>query len=129
MSKNTEIIEAHYAGFARGDVNAVMAPLADDIVWTEAAGFPLAGTYVGSAAVAEKVFAPLQQEWEGFAFVPDEVLDAGDAVIAVGTYTGVYAPTGRAFRARVVHLWRLRDGKAVRFEQVSDSAVIRAAMD
>ena len=39
---NEEIVQGMYAGFAAGDVAAVVAAFADDIAWTEADGFPLA---------------------------------------------------------------------------------------
>ena len=129
MPSNKEIIEAHYAGFVAGDPEAIMAPFADDIVWTEAEGFPLAGTYIGPQAVAENVFAALQRDWDGYALVVDGVLQDGDAVVAVGTYSGTYRATGRYFSARVVHLWRFRDGMAVEFEQVTDTAMVNAAID
>jgi uncharacterized protein len=53
MATNTEIIQDAYASFATGDVPAALGALADDIQWTEADGFPLAGTYVGRQAVLE----------------------------------------------------------------------------
>lgn len=129
MPSNKEIIEAHYNGFAAGDFDAVLAPIADDIVWTEAEGFPLAGTYNGREAVVANVFDALQRDWIGYTLIIDEVLDAGDTVVGVGTYSGTYRATGRAFSARVAHIWRLVDGKAVRFEQITDTAMVNAAID
>lgn len=129
MPTNKQIIEAHYDGFVRGDFDAVLEPLADDIVWTEAEGFPLAGTYLGRQAVVENVFSILQRDWDGYALEVDEVLQDGDSVIGVGTYSGTYKATGRPFSARVVHLWRFKDGKAVKFEQVTDTAMVNAAID
>ena len=52
MATNKEIIENAYASFATGDVPAALGAMADDIQWTEADGFPLAGTYVGPQARA-----------------------------------------------------------------------------
>lgn len=129
MPTNKEIIEAHYNGFVQGDFDAVMAPLAENIAWTEAAGFPLAGTYVGPKAVAENVFAILQRDWDGYALKVDEVLQDGETVVGVGTYSGTYKATGRSFSARVVHLWRFKDGKAVKFEQITDTAMVNAAIE
>jgi ketosteroid isomerase-like protein len=129
MPTNKEIIEAHYNAFVQGDFDAVMAPLADDISWTEADGFPLAGTYHGRQAVADDVFAVLQRDWDGYMLEVDEVLQDGDTVMGVGTYSGTYKATGRPFSARVVHLWRFKDGKAVKFEQVTDTAMVNAAID
>lgn len=55
MATNKEIVTGVYASFAVGDVPAVLGAMADDIHWTEADGFPLAGTYVGPQAVLEGV--------------------------------------------------------------------------
>ena len=46
MGTNKEILEAFYADFATGDVPAVLGVMADGIEWTEADGYPLAGTFV-----------------------------------------------------------------------------------
>lgn len=129
MPPNREIIAARYAGFARGDFDAVMAPIADDIVWTEADGFPLAGTYVGAKAVTDNVFSAPQRDWDGYTLDVDEVLQDGGTVVGVGTYSRTYKATGRPFTARVVHLWRLKDGMAVKFEQIADTAMVNAAID
>lgn len=59
----------------------------------------------------------------------DEVLQDGDRVFGIGTYSGVFRATGRPFSARVVHVWRFADGKAVAFEQVTDTAMVNAAID
>jgi len=129
MSRTSkETIEAHYAANEVGDLEGMLAPFADDIVWTEAVGFPLAGTYIGPSAVAENVFAALQRDWEGYAVAIDELIVDGPTVVALGTYSGTYRATGKSFTARVAHIWEVRDGKAVSFEQITDTAEVAAAM-
>jgi len=128
MSVNKDAIEAHYAAGDAGDLAGMLAPFADDIIWTEAAGFPLAGTYIGPAAVAENVFGALQRDWEGYAVAIDELIDAGDTIVGLGTYSGTYKATGKSFQARVAHIWRVKDGRAIRFEQITDTAEILPAM-
>jgi ketosteroid isomerase-like protein len=119
---NTDIITAHYEAGKVGDLEGMLAPLADDAKWTEAAGFPCAGTYIGPAAVAENVFAVIAK------VVIDEIHGAGDTVFAVGTYSGTNKATGKPFSARVVHIWRLANDRVVAFEQVTDTAEVAAAM-
>lgn len=128
MNQNKAIIEAHYAASDRGDLAGMVADFAPDVRWTEAAGFPLAGTFFGPDAVIENVFKKLPEAWADWEVAIDEVLDAGPTVVGVGTYSGVNRSTGKAFMARVAHLWRLVDGKVVAFEQIADSAQVRAAM-
>ncbi len=56
MGTNKEIVAAMYASFSTGDVPAALGVMADGIEWTEADGYPLAGTFVGPQAVLENVF-------------------------------------------------------------------------
>jgi len=51
-----QIVADHYAASDRQDLEAMFADVADDVQWTEMAGFPCAGTHVGPAQVIEKVF-------------------------------------------------------------------------
>lgn len=125
---NHEIIAAHYAASDRGDLDAMLAPLAPDCAWTEMAGFPCAGTYVGADAVRENVFFALAKEWDGYTMTLERLHDAGDVIVAVGTYSGTYRATGKRMQARVTHVWRLAGGKVVSFEQFTDTALVRDAM-
>jgi len=94
----------------------------------EAAGFPYAGTYVGADAVLQGVFMRIGQDWDGFAAVPSEYVTEGDTVVAIGEYSGRNKITGRSFVAPFVHVWKLRDGKAVRFVQHVDTVLVQRAM-
>lgn len=125
---NKDIIEAHYEAGKVGDLPGMLAPLAEDAAWTEAAGFPCAGTYIGPAAVAENVFAVLARDWDGYKVEIDEVRESGDTVFGVGTYSGTFKATGKPFTARVVHVWRLQDDKVIAFEQITDTVEVAAAM-
>jgi hypothetical protein len=53
--------------------------------------------------------------------VIEELLDTGDTVVALGRYRGIYKATGRPQNTQLVHVWRLADGKAVRFQQYADT--------
>jgi hypothetical protein len=85
MPTNKELIESLYGSFAVGDVPAVLGALADDIRWTEAEGFPLAGTYVGPQAVLEGVFMRLGEIGDHYTVVPEHHVADGDTVMTLGT--------------------------------------------
>ena len=120
---NVALVEAIYAAFAAGDVPGVLSRMSPDIVWNEAENFPYAdrNPYLGPEAILTGVFARLGTDWEGFAAVPDEYLDAGDTVVVLGRYHGTYQATGETLDAQLVHVWRLEDGKAVAFQQYTDT--------
>jgi ketosteroid isomerase-like protein len=125
---NRDIVEAHYAASYRGDLDGMVENFAPEIRWTEAEGFPLAGTYIGTQAIIEGVFARIQSEWEGFTVDIDEVLDAGTAILALGSYSATNRTSGKSFKVRMVHVWRLVDGAITEFEQVVDSSPVVAAL-
>ncbi|MEO8261902.1 MAG: nuclear transport factor 2 family protein [Pseudolysinimonas sp.] len=122
-----DVIADHYAAGARGDLDGMIADFADDIAWTEAAGFPLAGLYRGPQAVKTGVFMALGGDWEGWAPHIDELVADGEVVVAIGWYTATHRATGKALRTRVAHVWRVRDEKVVEFEQITDTLPVHDA--
>jgi uncharacterized protein len=125
---NVDSVRNVYDAFAKGDVPTVLGFLAPEISWTEPEGFPYAGTFVGPQAVLANVFMRLGTEWNNFAAVPDEYIDGGDAVVALGKYSGTYKATGKSFQADFAHVWRIKDGRAVKFVQYTDTAIVQRAL-
>lgn len=122
---NGEIISGLYEAFATGDVPTVLGAMDADIEWNEAEGFMYGGTYNGPNAILEAVFMKLGTEWEGFAAVPDKIVDGGDGnVVALGTYSGKYLKTGKSMAVPFAHAWELRDGKIAKFRQYLDTLVV-----
>ena len=118
---NKEIVQGMYAGFAAGDIAAVTAAFADDISWTEADGFPLAGTYVGPQAVIENVFMRLGEFSDNWSVSIARYIADGDTVVADGKYTWNHKESGEPCEVRMAHIWTFEDGKAKTFLQHVDS--------
>lgn len=121
-------VKSVYEAFAKGDIPNVLAFLDANIEWTEAEGFPYGGTYRGPGAVLEGVFMRLGTEWDGFAAVPHEFIDGGDSLVALGKYSGTYKATGKSFEADFAHVWKIKDGKAIRFVQYVDTLLVDRAL-
>jgi ketosteroid isomerase-like protein len=128
MSINLEIIRATYEGPSEENGKHLLAALAADATWTEAAGFPYAGTYVGAEAIVANVFRRLATEWIDYRAEVHTYLADGDWVAAFGAYSGTYKASGKSMRATFAHLYRLKDRKIVNMEQYVDSAIVRQAM-
>jgi len=124
MATNKEIVANAYASFAAGDVPAALGAMADDIAWTEADGFPLAGTYIGPQAVLEGVFMRLGEIGDDFAVLPDQFVADGDTVVALGNYRWKRRSSGAPAEVKMVHVWTVRDGKAVAFQQHVDTVKV-----
>lgn len=128
MTTNIDIVRAHYAASARGNIAEMMVNVSPQVRWTEMAGFPCAGTWVGPQAVADNVFAVLGRDWIGYRFELQTLIDGGDQVIGVGAYHGTFRATGKEMQARVAHVWKLQGGKIMAFEQFTDTLLVRQAM-
>ncbi|MGR4863895.1 nuclear transport factor 2 family protein [Caulobacter sp. LARHSG274] len=129
MASNKDIIRATYEASPAEKGERLLTALAPDAAWTEAAGFPYAGTYVGPEAILAGVFHRLATEWIDYRAEAHTYLEDGDRVAAFGVYSGTYRATGRAMTATFAHLYRLRDGKIVSMEQYVDSALVRRALE
>lgn len=128
MPSNAEVVRGLYDSFAKGDVPAVLSALDPAVSWTEAAGFPYAGTYIGPDAVLANVFMKLGTEWDGYAAVPAEFVAEGDTIVAIGEYSGTFKATGKVFRAPFAHVWKLRENRVVSFHQHTDTVMVREAL-
>ncbi|MDH5176281.1 MAG: nuclear transport factor 2 family protein [Gammaproteobacteria bacterium] len=122
---NKELVQKMYAGFASGDIAAVTSVFAADIAWTEADGFPLAGTYIGPHAVVEGVFMRLGEFSDNWGVVVDRLVADGDTVVATGKYTWNNKKSGKPCEVRMAHVWTFADGKAISFLQHVDTAKVR----
>ena len=122
VEMNVETVRGSYEAFNRDDLEGALAMMDDDIVWHQAQGLPHGGVYHGLAAVRAAVFDPLNEErWEDFRADPDEMIGLGDDVVVLGRYTARAKVTGAPLDVPFAHVWRFRDGRAVRFHQFTDT--------
>lgn len=128
MRTHLQIVADHYAASARQDIVGMMAAVSPEVAWTEMAGFPCAGTWIGPDQVIANVFAVLSSEWEDYRFSLEKLIDGGEHIVGIGTYSGRNRKTGKTIQARVAHVWRLAAGTIVAFEQFTDTLLVAQAM-
>lgn len=128
MSLNLDTLRSTYEGASSENVTRLLAVLAPDARWTEAQGFPYAGTYVGAEAIIAHVFQRLATEWTDYRAQAHHYLEQGEQIAVFGVYSGVYKATGRAMTASFAHLYTFRNGKIVTMTQYVDSHVVQQAM-
>ncbi|MEH2702222.1 MULTISPECIES: nuclear transport factor 2 family protein [Rhizobium] len=128
MGANLELIRATYEGSSEDNGRNLVAALAPDATWTEAEGFPYAGTYVGIDAIIAGVFHRLGTEWIGYRAEAHTFLEDGDRVAVFGVYSGTYKATGKAMKASFAHLYIVRGGKIASMVQYVDSHMVMQAL-
>jgi len=128
MSANLSLLRSTYEGLAGENAMRLLAALAPDAEWVEAAGFPYAGTYVGAEAIIANLFQRLASEWIDYRAEAGSYIDPGEQIAAFGVYSGTFKATGRSMQASFAHLYTLRDGKIARMVQYVDSQMVWQAM-
>lgn len=123
MGQSCETVKGIYEALGKGDAPAVLDTFSPQIEWKEADNFLYAdrNPYAGPQAVAEGVFQRLAADVENFAALPERFVDGGDTVVVEGRYRGTMKATGTPVDAQFAHVWQLRDGKVVRFQQYTDT--------
>ena len=127
-----ETVKSLYQSFADGNLPAVVSAMSGSIEWSEAEGNPYApdgAPFVGPDEVVQRLFGRLATEWSEFAVHPATYHHAGDVIVVEGRYTGRHLGTEVDLDAQFCHIWTAGDDALVRFQQYTDTAQLRDAMD
>ncbi|KAI8711008.1 hypothetical protein NCS52_01514200 [Fusarium sp. LHS14.1] len=128
---NRNTIQRLYDAFARGDGAAALAEMHETLDWREADNFMYSdrNPYESPRQVAEGVFGRLASDWEDYEATPLELLEADEVVVALGRSKGIHTGTRKPMDAQFAHVWRLKGGKIVGFQQYIDTlGVYRATV-
>ncbi|HEV2665762.1 MAG TPA: nuclear transport factor 2 family protein [Blastocatellia bacterium] len=121
--ENISVINRIYEAFGQRDFAAVLDLFGPTFEWVAAVNSPLAdrSPYRGLDEVREGVFMRIAAGFDSLTVRVDEIFGAGNKVVALGFYDGVYKANGKRFQAQVAHIWTLANGKAIKFQQYVDT--------
>ena len=121
--ENVDLIRGAYDDFNNGNIEAVTARFDSDIEWVEPGGGNApSGTFHGPESVANDVFATVPENFDEFSCTPEDADDQGDTVVITARFKGKNK-SGAELDTQAEHVWEVRDGKAVRFENKVDQDV------
>jgi ketosteroid isomerase-like protein len=129
---NADLIKHVYDKFMQGDAQSVLAAFDDDIEFRLSESHPYRSSgqaWKGKDAVMRHFFMRAGAEWDNWRIGIRDIVEAADAVVVEGRYTGVYKPTGKRMDAEVCHVWRIKNGKVKSFHQYVDTAALHDVMD
>jgi uncharacterized protein len=127
--ENAQVVQQLFGAYACGDMQAMLALLADDVVWEEPGPpelLPLAGMRRTREQVASW-FALLDEledvlEFEARQFIPDE-----DQVVVLGNERVRVRSTSRVYVNEWAMVFTVRDGRIARMRAYHDTAAMVAA--
>jgi ketosteroid isomerase-like protein len=111
--ENVEIVRACIDAFNRGDFEASLAFLDDDVEWHDPPDVPDAGVHRGPEEV-RRWTAGWMKAWESYTAEAVELIDAGDQVVVVHYERGRGRGSGVEVEHRVANVFDLREGRIVR---------------
>lgn len=132
MKGNVAVVDGLYQAFAKGDIPNALAAMDANIVWNEAENFPYAdrNPYLGPDAVLNGVFARIGEEWEYWKLTDIQLHDmANNMVLATLRYDAKNKANGKTIDSQTAHLWTLKDGKIVGFQQFTDTKQAAEAVE
>ena len=127
---NITVVDNLYNAFEVGDIPAVLGAMDAKIVWNEAEGNSLAdgNPYIGPDAVLNGVFVRLGAMYDGFKLKNIKLHEmSNNQVLATLRYDATVKATGKKIDAQVAHLWTLKDGKVIAFQQYVDTKKLAEA--
>jgi uncharacterized protein len=116
---NVDVVRRLYEAFNQGAVDSVLEQVGPDLEFDASERLPDEGVMHGRDAYRrflERTF----ETWARFRVEVDELLDAGDAVVAVVRIAGVGRASEVAVAERSAHVLWLRDGRPYRVKVFAD---------
>ena len=129
MSDLINKVKEFYAAFSRGDIETILASVADDVSWEFEAPPELlsAGIRHSPKEVAE-FFSALASQSVDHNLEMTEFFATDDAVAVSGRYQGTVRPSGVRVDTPLAHYFKFRDGKVIRHIQLSNTAATLEAI-
>jgi ketosteroid isomerase-like protein len=119
--ENKQLVRDFYEAGNRGDMDACLAILAEDLVWTNIGSTPFSGTYTGKQAVLEQLIGPLFSRLRaGIRSKIENLIAEGDVVVAETSGTAETLD-GIAYNNAYCQIMTIRGGRIVRVKEYFDT--------
>jgi ketosteroid isomerase-like protein len=115
-SEHAELARRAYAAFNRGDVEGALVHLDPGIEWHTSPHLDRgARVFRGHEGVRE-LLALLSEALDEFQSEPERYIDAGAVVVVPLRITGRVPASGQEVSYDLVHVWTVRDRRAIRLD-------------
>jgi hypothetical protein len=126
IEKNIQTVKDFFAAIGRGDREALLALVAEDIEWIiPGEDWPLAGThrgYSGLAGLLETASTSIETSTD-----PREFVAQGDRILVVGFARGKIKATNKTFEDDWIFAITVRDGRLTNIREYVDTQALARA--
>ncbi len=126
-AENKQFISNMFAELSKGNGDAFLNALADDVSFTIIGSTKYSGTFKGKQELINKLLAPLNAQVEGgMAITPDNLIADGDFV-AMQARGKALSKNGRRYDNTYCHVFRFANGKVQEVTEYLDTELVTAA--
>jgi ketosteroid isomerase-like protein len=119
--ENVEAVRAVYEGWQNGNFQAGVDLYDPQALLVMGEGFPESGSYHGPEGIGEYMRAFLEA-WEKVTIEAEDLVDAGDSVVATVVQRGAGRGSGATAELRYFQVWTFRAGRVIRLDVLRDRA-------
>ena len=121
--ENIEVVRRAYEAWNAGDFDAAAELLDPGVEWRMHPSIPETGTYQGIDEVSRRL-EDFMQSWEEFRVEVEELIDAGDRVVALTRFSGKSKGLGLELSGAAVdaQVWTFRDRRVIQVWMYSGTA-------
>jgi ketosteroid isomerase-like protein len=126
-AENKQFISNMFAELSKGNADAFLGALADDVSFTIIGTTKYSGTFKGKQELITKVLAPLNAQVEGgMTITPDNLIADGDFV-AMQAHGKAQSKNGRRYDNSYCHVFRIANGKVQEVTEYLDTELVTSA--
>src|SRR6267154_783285 len=126
-AENKQFISNMFAELSKGNGDAFLNALADDVSFTIIGSTKYSGTFKGKQELINKLLAPLNAQIEGgMTITPDNLIADGDFV-AMQARGKALSKNGRRYDNTYCHVFRFANGKVLQVTEYLDTELITSA--
>ena len=115
--ENRELVEGAYEAFGRGDIEAILSVMSDDVEWHVPTVLPQGMDVRGRDGVGQ-FLARMSELWDDLQVEVEDFLMSDERLAVMVRTRGKLDGNDAGYRA--AHLWTVRDGKVVGFHEYVD---------
>ena len=126
-AENKELVRNMFAELSKGNAEAFLGAMADNVRFTIIGTSKYSGTYNGKQEVINKLLAPLGAQLEGgLSITPDNFIADGDFV-AMQSRGKAMSKNGKPYNNTYCQIFRIANGKVQEMTEYLDTELVTAA--
>lgn len=123
-TENKEMIRTMFAELGKGNADAFLGAMSDDVKFTLIGNTKFSGNFNGKQEFIAKVLAPLGAALDGGLVITPDNLIADDEFVAMQSRGKSTAKNGKSYNNTYCHVFRITNGKIREITEYLDTELV-----